>query len=75
MTCRAARSYQYLVQMELVSCSECGSTYVDVRMASGTLGPHLCPICAESLKSCVLASTQVPAFSNILAVQIGQGGS
>ena len=69
MTCRAARSYQHLVQMELVSCSECGSTHADMHMALGALGPHLCSSCAESLTSCVLSSTQVPALSKILAVE------
>ncbi len=49
MTCQVARSYQHFVQMEPVPCSECGSTYMDVRVASGTLRPHLCPICAQSL--------------------------
>ena len=58
MTCRVARSYHHFIQMEPVLCSECGSTYMDVRMASGTLGPHLCPICAQSLSSCVVSSVQ-----------------
>ena len=47
MTCRVARSYQDFVQMESVPCSECGS--MDLRVTAGTLGPHLCPICAQSV--------------------------
>jgi predicted Zn-ribbon and HTH transcriptional regulator len=49
MTCRVARSYQHFVQMEPVPCSECGSTYMEGRVTSGTLGPHLCPTCAQSV--------------------------
>lgn len=59
MTCRVARSYQRFVQMEPVPCSECGSTDMDVRVASGTLGRHLCPTCAQSLSPCVVSSVQV----------------
>lgn len=55
MTCRVARSYQRFIQMEPVSCSECGSTYLDVRVASGTLGPHLCSICTKSLSPHVMS--------------------
>ena len=51
MTCRVARSYQYYAPMESVACSECGSTYRDVHVTSGTLGPHLCPICAQSVSA------------------------
>jgi predicted Zn-ribbon and HTH transcriptional regulator len=57
MTCRVARSYRHFVQMEPVPCSECGSTYMDVRVASRTLEPHLCPICAQSLSPRVMSST------------------
>jgi predicted Zn-ribbon and HTH transcriptional regulator len=60
MTCRVARSYQHFVQMEPVLCSECGSTYMDVRVASGTLGPQLCPICAQSLSPRVVSSIHAP---------------
>ena len=60
MSCRAARSYQHFVQMELVPCSECRLTYGDVRMASGTLGPHLCPICAQTLNLDLLSSSTGP---------------
>jgi hypothetical protein len=60
MTCRVARSYQHFVQMEPVPCSECGSTYMDVPVASGTLGSQLCPICAQSLSPRVVSSDHVP---------------
>ena len=60
MTCRVARSYQHFIQMEPVLCSECGSTYMDVRVASGTLGPQLCPICAQSLSPRVVSSVHAP---------------
>jgi predicted Zn-ribbon and HTH transcriptional regulator len=60
MTCRVARSYQRFVQMEPVPCSECGSTYLDVRVASGTPGPNLCPICARSLGPHVVSSVHAP---------------
>jgi hypothetical protein len=48
MTCRVARSYQHFDHGEPVTCSECGSTHMDVRVTSSTLGPHLCSICAQS---------------------------
>ena len=60
MTCRVARSYQHFVQMEPVHCSECGSTYMDVRVASGTLGPQLCPICAKPLSPRAMSSVHAP---------------
>mgnify|MGYP001173718408 CR=1 FL=1 len=60
MTCRVARSYQHFVQMEPVPCSECGSAYMDVAVASGTLGSHLCPICAQSLSPRVASSVHAP---------------
>lgn len=60
MTCRVARSYQHFVQMEPVPCSECGSTYMDVPVASGTLGSHLCAICAQSLSPRVVSSVHAP---------------
>ena len=63
MTCRVARSYQHFVQMEPVPCSECGSTYMDVRVASGTLGPQLCPVCAQSLSPRVGSSDHVPRLA------------
>ena len=49
MTCRVARSYQHFAQMEPLTCSECGS--MDLRVTAGTLGPHLCPICVQSLST------------------------
>ena len=55
MTCRIARSDQRFIQTEPVACSECGSLYLDVRVVSGTLGPHLCPICAQSLSPHVMS--------------------
>ena len=60
MTCRVARSYQRFVQIEPVPCSECGSTYLDVRVASRTPGPHLCLICAQSLGPHVVTSVHAP---------------
>jgi hypothetical protein len=55
MTCRVARSYQHFTRMGPVPCSECGLIYLDVRVASGTLGPYLCPICAQSLSPHVMS--------------------
>ena len=52
MTCRVARSFHNSVTMDLVSCCECGSTHLEVFLASKTLGPHLCSICAQSLAEC-----------------------
>jgi len=61
MTCRVARSYQHFAQMESIPCSECGSTYyMDVPVTSGTLGPHLCPTCAQSVNPRVESSVQAP---------------
>lgn len=60
MTCRVARSYQHFVQMEPVSCSECGASYTDVPVAPGTLGPHLCPVCAQSLSPRIVSSIHAP---------------
>ncbi|MDI3463464.1 MAG: hypothetical protein OJF50_002285 [Nitrospira sp.] len=52
MTCRVARSYRHFAQIESVHCSECGSTYMDVPVTSGTLErPHLCPTCAQSVST------------------------
>ena len=56
MTCRVARSYQHFAQMGPVTCSECGSTRMDACVSSGTLGPHLCPICVQSLSPPVASS-------------------
>lgn len=60
MTCRVARSYQCFVQMEPLSCSECGATYMHVRVDSGTLGPHLCPICVQFLSPRAVSSVHAP---------------
>jgi len=49
MTCRVARSFPHRIPMEPVSCCECGATHMEVLLTSGTLGPHLCPICAQSM--------------------------
>lgn len=49
MTCRVARSFHNSVSRDLVSCSECGSTHLEVFLASTTLGPYLCQICARSI--------------------------
>lgn len=60
MTCRVARSYPHFAQMEPVPCSECGSTYMDVRVTSAILGPHLCPVCAQRLSPRAVASLHAP---------------
>lgn len=60
MTCRVARSYQHFGDMEPVTCSKCGSIHIDVRVTSGTLGPHLCPIFAQSLSPRVASSVREP---------------
>ena len=49
MACRVARSFQNYTPKALVSCSECGSTDVERCSMSKALGPHLCPICAQSM--------------------------
>jgi hypothetical protein len=60
MTCRVARSYQHFDHVEPVTCSECGSTHMDVHVTSSTLGPHLCPSCAQSLSPRVASSVHAP---------------
>lgn len=60
MTCRVARSYPHFAQMEPVPCSECGSTNMDVDVTSGSLEPHLCPICAQSLSLSAVSSIHAP---------------
>lgn len=54
MTCRVARSFQNhaQIQMEPVYYCECGSTHLEVFSTSNTLGPHLCPICRQSMVEC-----------------------
>ncbi len=48
MTCRVARLPQDLARMNLVYCCQCGSSNLEVVRTSRILGPHLCPICAQS---------------------------
>jgi hypothetical protein len=49
MTCRVARWLENHTQMESVYCCECGSTHLEMFVASKTMGPHLCSICAQSM--------------------------
>ena len=63
MTCRVARSNPPFAQMELVPCSECGSTNMDVGVTSGTLEPHLCPVCAQSLSLSAVSSLHASRVS------------
>jgi hypothetical protein len=52
MTCRVARlSPDYLCR-ELAYCCECGSANLEACYTSKALGPHLCPICAQSKVEC-----------------------
>lgn len=60
MTCRVARSYQHFDHVEPVTCSECGSTHMDVHVTSSTLGSHLCPTCAQSTSPRVESSVHEP---------------
>ncbi len=59
MTCRVARSFQSHTQMEPVSCCGCGSSHLEVFWTSKTLGPHLCPICAQSKLECGVAESMM----------------
>jgi hypothetical protein len=52
VTCRVARLSQDHPRMDLVFCCECGSANLEVCCTSKTLGPHLCPTCAESMLEC-----------------------
>jgi hypothetical protein len=52
MTCRVARLIHNSVSRDLVSCCECGSTHLEEFLASTTLGPYLCQICARSIVEC-----------------------
>ena len=52
MTCRVARLSQDLLRLELAFCCECGSADLEVCYTSKALGPHLCPICVQSLAVC-----------------------
>jgi hypothetical protein len=49
MTCRVARLFQGQPRIDLVFCSECDSANLEVCHTSNTLGPHLCPTCAQSM--------------------------
>ena len=48
MACRVARSYQDHTRTDLLSCCECGSAHLEVFSSTHSLGPHLCPLCAQS---------------------------
>ena len=52
MTCRVARLSQDLFRMDLAFCCECGSADLEMCYTSKALGPHLCPICAQSKVEC-----------------------
>ncbi len=52
MTCRVARVLQDPPRIDLISCSECGSSDLEVCYASNTLGPHLCQACAQTMVEC-----------------------
>ena len=49
VTCRVARSSQHLLFVGPVFCCECGSADLEMCYASKALGPHLCPICSQSM--------------------------
>lgn len=49
MTCRVARLFQDSPRIDLVCCSECGSSDVEVCRTLNNLGPHLCRACTQSL--------------------------
>jgi hypothetical protein len=52
VTCRVARLSQDLLRIDMAFCSECGSADLEACFTSKTLGPHLCPICAQSKSEC-----------------------
>ena len=52
MTCRVARLSQDLFCINLAFCCECGSADLEVCHTSKALGPHMCPICAQSKVEC-----------------------
>jgi len=52
VTCRVARVSQDLFRMDLAFCCECGSADLEMCHTSKALGPHLCPICAQSKVEC-----------------------
>ena len=47
MPCRVARSFPHQTQTEPLYCCECGGTHLETFFALQTLGPHLCPLCAQ----------------------------
>ena len=49
MTCGVARLSQDLLWIDLAFCCECGSGDLEVCYTSKALGPHLCPICLQSM--------------------------
>jgi hypothetical protein len=52
MTCGVARLSQHLLRVDLAFCCECGSGDLEVFYTSKALGPHLCPVCAQSMVEC-----------------------
>ena len=60
MTSRVARSYPHFAQMEPAYCSECGSVDMDVRVTSGPLESHQCPVCTQFLNLRTLPSLHAP---------------
>lgn len=52
MACRVARSYQDDLRMELVGCCECSSAELEMCSTAKTVGPHLCPACAQAMAAC-----------------------
>lgn len=52
MTCRVARMSQHFFRVDLVFSCECDSGDLEVCYTSKVLGPHLCPICTQSMVEC-----------------------
>jgi hypothetical protein len=52
MTCRVDRLSQDLLRIDLAFCCECGSADLEACFTSKSLGPHLCPICAQPKVEC-----------------------
>ena len=52
MACRVARSSHDERDIDIVYCSECGSSNLEVFYTSRTLGPHLCSICVQATVEC-----------------------
>jgi hypothetical protein len=48
MTCRIARSFHRLHDMDLFRCCACGSAKLEVCSTSKIMGPHLCSTCTHS---------------------------